>query len=206
MRESTKLSEISLSAIDQLQKQQDRIHSHHLNKFIHINNRYPKDKIEQFIIDNIGCERNHAAVKIKQMYLIKDLTKKLEKIPKNICEELLLKPIREAEQEKNIDFISNIFEKLLYLPIKDFENVALKQTQEIQEENEDWNTESEGEPDEETKPESSNKIIEPDPKQEHSSDYEGEEEHMEEEAPSHSDDSRLYTEDDEDDYDRPPIL
>ena len=62
-----------------------------------MNNRYPNHKIEQFIIENIGCERNHAAVKIQQPYLVKDLIKRLDKIPKNICEELLFKPVREDE-------------------------------------------------------------------------------------------------------------
>ena len=62
------------------------IHSHHINKFIHINNRYPKDRIEELLLENIGCERNIAAVKINQQYLVKDLVRKLDKIPKNVCE------------------------------------------------------------------------------------------------------------------------
>jgi hypothetical protein len=61
------------------------------------------------VIDNIGCERNHAAVKIKQQYLVKDLAKKLDKIPKNVCEELMLKPLQVEEKERLIDYISGIF-------------------------------------------------------------------------------------------------
>lgn len=48
---------------------------------------------------------------------------------------------------------------------------------------------------EETKPESS-KIVETDPKHDNSSDYQLAEEPMEEEPPSHSDDSRLFTDED----------
>lgn len=64
----------------------------------------------------------------------------------------MLKPIRPEDREKLTDSISDIFDKLLYLPIKKFENVNLKAVEEIHEENEDWNTESEGE-EEETKEE-----------------------------------------------------
>lgn len=65
------------NAIDTLRKTPDKIQSHHLNKFIHINNRYPSEKIESFVTEHIGCERNHAPVKIKQPYLVKDLIKRL---------------------------------------------------------------------------------------------------------------------------------
>jgi len=85
---------VASAAIDQLRKTPDKIQSHHLNKLIHINNRYPSEKIESFIIEYIGCERNHAPVKIKQAYLVKDLVRRLDKLPKNVCEELMFKPFR----------------------------------------------------------------------------------------------------------------
>lgn len=41
--------------IGKLNKQKDKIHSHHINKLIHINNRYPSEVIERFVTENLGC-------------------------------------------------------------------------------------------------------------------------------------------------------
>ncbi len=144
LRENTRLSEVAERAIAKLSAQPEKVHSYHLNRFIQINNRYPKASIEQFLLQHIGCERNPTPAKINQRYLIHDLSKLLEKVPKKPCEELLLKPIRSEDREKLIEIISDIFEKLLYLPIKKFDKLSMKVVEE-EPENEDWNTESDDE-------------------------------------------------------------
>jgi hypothetical protein len=82
------------------------------------------------LLQHIGCERNPTPAKINQRYLIHDLSKLLEKVPKKPCEELLLKPIRSEDREKLIEIISDIFEKLLYLPIKKFDKLSMKVVEE----------------------------------------------------------------------------
>jgi hypothetical protein len=62
------------------------------------------------LIEHIGCERNNSNAKIHQEYLINSLVKKLERVPKGLCEVLLLKPIKADQKEKLIELISDIFE------------------------------------------------------------------------------------------------
>jgi hypothetical protein len=47
-----------------------------------------------------------------------------------VCEELLLRPISGEERDRLIEQVNTIFEKLLYLPIKKFENISLATVEE----------------------------------------------------------------------------
>ena len=109
LRESRDLRDVSGQAIKTLTLQPEKVRSYHLNRFIHINNRYPTEEIEKFLLKNIGCDRNSNPAKISQHYLTKDLSKLLEKMPKKLGEELLLKPLPSTEREKLEAAVGKIF-------------------------------------------------------------------------------------------------
>lgn len=71
------MSEAADKAIDILSKPHAKIHSYHINRLIQINNRYPKERIKQFLLSNLSCERNSSPAKINQTFLAKDLSKLL---------------------------------------------------------------------------------------------------------------------------------
>ena len=148
LRENRHLSDVSSLAIGALRKQPEKVHSYHLNRFIQINSRYPHEQVESFLLDHLGCDRNSTPAKINQPFLLKDLSKLLERLPKKLGEELLLRPLPSHDREKLEALVGEIFEKLLYLPIGRFENLDMKPVNEEPVEDEDWNTESEGEEEE----------------------------------------------------------
>jgi hypothetical protein len=199
LRENRKLSEAADRAIDILCHTPEKVHYYHINRLIQINSRYPSERIEQFLIANLTCERNHSPAKINQKYLAADLSRLLEKLPKRICEELLLKPISGVERDKLIELVSTIFEKLLYLPLSKFDSISLATVEEAGDE-EEWNTESEGEDEDKRPKEDKQRPGKND--REHSQSSGMEEEHHE---PSDYHNSSIDS-DDEDNYYRPDFL